>query len=214
MKKKLLEALQTKFQGVDAQILDRIATKRAEGLTDENQITSIVDGISFQDVLTSYGDFRAGDASISAVKSYEKKYNLKEGKVVESVPTTLNKTTDHNVPDEAPEWAKALIEQNKTMSEKIAAFESKTAQEQRLAQIVEKAKAYNIPESQVKRYNIPDDADLDEYFKDVQQELSNLVFKDARIPDKSGSGVKTDGESIADLIKSETKTIVEQSKTK
>lgn len=48
MKKKIFDALQTKFQGVDAQILDRIATKKAEGQTDENQIPTIVEGVSFQ----------------------------------------------------------------------------------------------------------------------------------------------------------------------
>lgn len=88
MKQKLFEALKTKFVGVDAQILDRIATKKAEGQTDENQITSIVDGISFQDVLTSYSDFRAGDASKTAVTNYEKKHNLKEGKVIETPEPT------------------------------------------------------------------------------------------------------------------------------
>ncbi len=76
MKKKIFDALQTKFQGVDAQILDRIATKKAEGQTDENQIPTIVEGVSFQDVLTSYGDFRAGDASKTAVTNYEKKHNV------------------------------------------------------------------------------------------------------------------------------------------
>ena len=39
MKKKLLEALKTKFVGVDEAILERIATKKTEGETHESQIT-------------------------------------------------------------------------------------------------------------------------------------------------------------------------------
>lgn len=214
MKKKLLEALQTKFQGVDAQILDRIATRRAEGLTDENQITSIVDGISFQDVLTSYGDFRAGDASISAVKNYEKKYNLKDGKVIETSQSNPTPTSQPEPPkpDDTPAWAKALIEQNKTLSEEIATIKSKSTQEQRAAVIGAKAKEYGIPESLVKRMNVPEDADLDEYFKDAKQDLSNLGFKDVKAPENPEAEIKKEGESIAAAINAQTKEIVEQSK--
>lgn len=158
MKKKIFDALQTKFQGVDAQILDRIATKKAEGQTDENQIPTIVEGVSFQDVLTSYGDFRAGDASKTAVTNYEKKHNLKEGKTIETPEPEPPK------PDDTPAWAKALIEQNKSLADKIASIENKSSLEQRMAAIQAKAKEYGIPE----------DADLDEYFKDAKQELSNL----------------------------------------
>ena len=63
----ILAGLQQKFAGVDTAILTRIATKKAEGVTDETKVNSIVEGISFSDVLNSYGDFRAGDASKTAV---------------------------------------------------------------------------------------------------------------------------------------------------
>ena len=76
----ILAGLQTKFSGVDAAILARIATKKAEGVTDAGQVPTIVEGISFSDVLTNYGDFRAGDASFKSVQNYEKKHNLKDGK--------------------------------------------------------------------------------------------------------------------------------------
>nr|WP_288210509.1 hypothetical protein [uncultured Dysgonomonas sp.] len=211
MKQKLFEALKTKFVGVDAQILDRIATKKAEGQTDENQITSIVDGISFQDVLQSYGDSRAGDASKTAVVNYEKKHNLKEGKVIEAEPTPTPQP-EPSKPDDTPAWAKALIEQNKSLTEKIASIENKSTLEQRTAAIQAKAKEYGIPESQAKRYSIPEDADLDEYFKDAKQELSNLGFKDAKAPENPEVEIKKESESIAAAINAQTKEIVEQTK--
>ena len=63
----ILAGLQQKFAGVDTAILTRIATKKAEGVTDETKVNSIIEGISFSDVLNSYGDFRAGDASLKTV---------------------------------------------------------------------------------------------------------------------------------------------------
>lgn len=210
MKQKLFEALKTKFVGVDAQILDRIATKKAEGQTDENQIPTIIEGISFQDVLTSYGDFRAGDASKTAVTNYEKKHNLKEGKVIETPEPTPQPEPPN--PDDTPAWAKALIEQNKTLTEKIALIENKSTLEQRTAAIGSKAKEYGIPESLVKRMNVPEDADLDEYFKDAKQDLSNLGFKDAKAPESPEVEIKKEGESIAAAINAQTKEIVEQTK--
>lgn len=47
----ILAGLQQKFAGVDTATLTRIATKKAEGVTDETKVTSIVEGISFQDVM-------------------------------------------------------------------------------------------------------------------------------------------------------------------
>ncbi|MCD8137673.1 MAG: hypothetical protein LUH01_17670, partial [Parabacteroides gordonii] len=75
-------ALKTKFVGIDEAFLNRIATKKAEGLTDESGITAIVDGMSYQDVFKSYGDYRANEAVISSINNYEEKYGLKDGKPV------------------------------------------------------------------------------------------------------------------------------------
>lgn len=190
MKQKLFEALKTKFLGVDAQVLDRIATKRAEGITDENQITSIIDGISFQDVLQSYGDFRAGDASTTSIKNYEKKYNLRESKTIDTQSTEPTPTpTPTNSDDMATLIANAVSAAVKPLSDKLVRFEKKTAAEQRASVIGTKAKEYGIPETLIKRMNVPEVADLDEYFKDAKQDLVNLGFKSAGSPDQGGGNV-------------------------
>lgn len=44
----ILAGLQQKFAGVDTAILTRIATKKAEGVTDETKVNSIVEGISLR----------------------------------------------------------------------------------------------------------------------------------------------------------------------
>lgn len=126
MKKKLMDALKTKFSGVDDAILDRIATKRGEAITDEAEIPTIVEGISFQDVLTSYGDFRAGDASVKAVKNYEQKYNLKEGKTNEQEPPAPGPETPPNPKptDMASQIAALLDTKLNPILEKVSALES------------------------------------------------------------------------------------------
>ena len=47
----ILAGLQQKFAGVDTAILTRIATKKAEGVTDETKVNSIVEGIGFRTCL-------------------------------------------------------------------------------------------------------------------------------------------------------------------
>ncbi len=73
----ILAGLQTKFTGVDAAILTRIATKKAEGVTDETKVNSIVEGISFSDVLNSYGDFRAGMLPVLLFRTTRRSITLK-----------------------------------------------------------------------------------------------------------------------------------------
>ena len=194
----ILAGLQQKFPGVDTATLTRIATKKAEGVTDETQINSIVEGISFQDVLTSYGDFRAGDARITAVANYEKKHNLKDGKPIKE-------------PEEkVPAWAQALIDSNKSLSEKLSAYEAEKAQAQRNSQISEVAKKYGIPEFMLKDRNIPENTDLDTYFKDMKQDMSNSGFQFAKAPETAEQKQEQEASEFAKMIEADTKSIVEQ----
>lgn len=214
MKVKLLAALQTKFQGVDSAILDRIATKKAEGLTDESQITSIVDGISFSDVLTSYGDFRAGDASRTSVLNYEKRHNLKDGKPIENPNPNPNPNPkpEDKTDDMAAIIANAVSAAVKPLSDKLTQFETEKAQATRSQQIMAKAKEYGIPENYAKRCAIKDDEDLDTYFKDLKQELANDGFQGVAPPESAEAKIEKEAESIASMISEGTKTIVEQNK--
>ena len=205
----ILAGLQQKFTGVDTAILTRIATKKAEGVTDETKVNSIVEGISFSDVLNSYGDFRAGDASKTAVSNYEKKHNLKDGKPIEN-PNPNPKPEENK--DDVPAWAQALIDSNKSLSDKLTQFETEKAQATRSQQILAKAKEYGIPENYAKRCAIKDDEDLDAYFKDLKQEFANDGFKGVTPPESAEAKIEKESESIAKMIDEGTKTIVEQNK--
>lgn len=208
-------ALQQKFSGVDAAILTRIATKKSEGLTDDSKVDSIVEGINFQDVLNSYGDFRAGDASITAVKNYEKKHNLKNGEIIEKPTPSPNPTPTTKVEDEkdiAKLIADAVSKAVQPLSAKLAEYETAKIAETRNAQILAKAQEYGIPDVIAKRYSVPDGEDLDAFFKDAKQELVNIGFNGIPAPESSDAKIEKENASIAKMINEGTKNIVEQNK--
>ena len=203
----ILAGLQTKFSGVDTATLTRIATKKAEGVTDETKVNSIVEGISFSDVLNNYGDFRAGQAQISSIANYEKKHGLKDGKPIE------NPKPDPK-PDEKPDIAKLIADGIaagiKPFSDKLAAFEAKEAQAQRMAQISDVAKKYGIPDFMLKDRSIPEETDLDTYFKDVKQEMTNAGFQFNKTPETAEQRLEKETSEFAKMIENDTKQIVEQ----
>lgn len=206
----ILAALQQKFSGVDTAILSRIGNKKGEGVTDESKVNSIVEGIGFQDVLNSYGDFRADGAASTAVKNYERKYNLKDGKAVDKPTPTPTPTNEPQ--DIAKLIADAVSAAVSPLSDKLTKFEAAKAKETRDEQILAKAKEYGIPDTIAKRYAIPDDADLDSYFKDAKQELANAGFNGIPSPESSDAKIEKENDSIAKMINEGTKSIVEQNK--
>ena len=91
MKKEILEALTTKYQGVSSSVLDRIANKLAKTVNTAEEVKTAVDGVTIQQVIDSYTDSRVTEASETArknaVNDYESKYGLKDGvKTVDNNP--------------------------------------------------------------------------------------------------------------------------------
>ena len=80
----ILNLLKNKYLGVNDTILSRVAKKLAETAKTEDEAKTEVEGVTFQKLLDSYGDSRATEATKTAVANYEKKHNLKDGKIVET----------------------------------------------------------------------------------------------------------------------------------
>ncbi|MBD5374359.1 MAG: hypothetical protein HDR77_02635 [Bacteroides sp.] len=208
----ILAALQTKFPGVESAILTRIANKKGEGVTDENAVNSIVEGITFQDVLTSYGDFRAGDARLTAIRGYEKQHNLKDGKPIENPrPKPQPQPNPQEQPDIDAIVKAAVDNAVKPYADKLAQFEAERNQATRAQQISAKAKEYGIPESLVSILSIKEDADLDAFMEDAKQTFINAGLSEVKPPEQGGSP-KTENEEIAGMISARTKEIVESKK--
>lgn len=213
----ILAGLKTKFQGVEDATLQRIASKKAEGVTDESRVNSIIEGISFQDVLNSYGDYRADGAQKTAIKNYEQKYNIKDGKAIEEpkpqstpAPTPQAQGQQGNEPTLAEQIAAALGTALKPLNDRLDAMDAKTKADARSQQIDAVAKSFGIPEFAYKGKTIADDADLNKYFTDLKQEMQNSGFQFVKSPEEGNHEHKSEISSIAEQINKGTQEIVEQ----
>lgn len=155
--------------------------------------------------MQNYGDFRARQAQTSTVSNYEKKHGRKDGKPIEDPEEKKDEKKD-----EVPEWAQALIDSNKTLSEKLSVYEAEKAQAQRNSQISAVAKKYGIPDFMLKDHTIPENTDLDTYFKDMKQDMSNCGFKFAQVPETAEQKQEKEASEFAKMIEADTKSIVEQ----
>lgn len=120
MKELILTLLKTKFDGVDEKLLGKIADKLSKTANDEESAKTAVDGVTFSEVLQSYGDSRADEAQKTAVKNYEAKHKLKDGKPMETKKDPEPKPKED---DETPAWVKELIASNKALNDRISAIE-------------------------------------------------------------------------------------------
>lgn len=182
MKQLILTALKAKFVGVSDAILDRVATKIAQTVTTAEQVQTAVDGVTFQQVLESYGDSRATQATQTAVHNYETKYGLKDGVKVtppETQPPVVPPVTPPVTPpaggaETVPAWAQALIDSNNSLKNELAQMKTARTTETRKQQIstlIEK-----LPESLRKAYSrTPVDGLTDEQFAALVGEITTEV---------------------------------------
>lgn len=168
MKKKILEALKAKFEGVSEAILDRIATKLAKTATTDEQVTTAVEGVTLQQVIESYGDSRATEAQQTAIRNYETKHNLKDGepKKTDGDEPNNGKVTE-NSGEDTPAWAKTLM----ARLDRIEASKTAETRKQQLGKVIDR-----LPENLRKAYErLPLDGYSDEQFSSVLSEITTEV---------------------------------------
>lgn len=178
MKKELLEALTTKFLGVSASILDRIATKLAKTVTTAEQVKTAVEGVTIQQVIESYGDSRATEASNTArenaIKDYESRYGLKDGVKTtttttggEQQPTGGSATNQYGGDSETAALLKQVLER----MDKMDAAKTTNTRKQQLNAIIEK-----LPENLRKPYErLPLDKYSEDEFNSMLGEITTEV---------------------------------------
>lgn len=185
MKEKILTALKTKFTGANANVLNRIAEKLAKTVTTDEQLTTAVAGVSQElvEVMESYGDSRATEATQTATLNYETKYGLKNGKPIASAPTPTPTAPQAQQPTnggagDVPAWAQQLIESNKNLSERLHKLDRERTTSTRKQQLTSVFK--KLPKHLQKPYErISVDALSDEEFTtllgDVTTEVDDLA---------------------------------------
>ena len=119
MFEKILAGLKTKFPGVDSKILERIAKKKAETTTTEEEVKTVVDGVTFQSIIESEGDRRANEAQTTAITNYEKKYKLKDGKSIQQQEPPKPEPPTGGASDEVKQMFAKMEQENKTMREQL-----------------------------------------------------------------------------------------------
>ena len=208
MKGKILVALKTKYKtfGFGDKAFDGVADYLSKTVTEESQIETAISGVE--------GLLKAFQGDIDTVR------NEKSGlqKQLDELKTKIENPNPN--PDPKPEdkadmatiIANAVSAAVKPLSDELAQFKVEKSQATRQEQVMAKAKEYGIPETFAKRYAIPDDADLDTYFKDVKQELANIGFSGVNPPESAEAKIEKEVESIAKMISEGTKTIVESKK--
>lgn len=204
MKTKILDALKTKFDGVSDAILGRIADKLAKTAKTEEDVATSVEGVTFQQILESYGDSRATEAQQSAVANYEKKHGLKDGKTVKAdEPTKKVKEDAINDADDMPAWAKALIDSNNSLKSELEAIKGEKTTNKRksaLDKVLGKApdKIRQRYEKDFSRMNFKDDEDFNGWIEEITPDVESIVndynTKGGVVtrPKVSGGGSKSD----------------------
>ena len=199
MKTKILDALKAKFEGVSEAILSRVADKLAKTTQSEEDVTTAVEGVTFQQVLESYGDSRATEASKTAIKNYEaqlkKKYDTKKD----------DEGAKPN--DDVPEWAKGFIEANKKLTEEIAALKGEKLANSRktaLDGVIEKlpAEFKTRYERDFSRLNFKDDDDFNAWLEEIKKDVEGVNMKLSAFSSPLGNSFGAKDESgVSKLVK-------------
>lgn len=203
MYQQILDALKTKFEGVSEAVLSRIAHKLAKTVTSAEQLTTAIEGVTIQQVIDSYADSRATEATQTAVQNYETKYGLKGGEKVKPTEGEGDKKQSQQKKqeggDNVPAWAQALIDSNKQLTERLNQVETERTTNNRRTQL--SSVVNKLPENLRKPYErIALDGMTDEQFTSMLTEIttevdgiaSDLKSKGAVFgrPTASGSGTK------------------------
>lgn len=199
MKTKILDALKAKFEGVSEAILSRVADKLAKTTQSEEDVTTAVEGVTFQQVLESYGDSRATEASKTAIKNYEAQLKKKDDTKKDDEGAKPN--------DDVPEWAKGVIEANKKLTEEIATLKGEKVANSRktaLDGVIEKLppEFKTRYERDFARLNFKDDDDFNAWLEDTKKDVEGVNMKLSAFssPLGSSSGAK-DESGVNKLVK-------------
>ena len=163
MNKIILEALTAKFEGVNAEILTRVADKLATKATTEEEAKALAEGVSFQDLLDRYADYRVQQAS-----SKQPKPAPQEPKPAPQEPKPNNEPSDV-----LPEWAKEL-------KEELESYKAQEANAKRLGKLKDILK--ELPESLRGRYErdfsrltFKDDEDFTQWVEELTPDVSSIL---------------------------------------
>jgi hypothetical protein len=147
MKEKILALLLTAFSGVRKDGLSQLARTLALQVATDDEAKALVDKLTKAQVDEFVKEFRAevdkevSDSNKTFETNLKKKFDLVEKKKSEHDDDDSKKKGGDDKNDEVPEWAKALLESNKTLSEKLSNYEKSDVAKSRLQSLNDKLAA-------------------------------------------------------------------------
>ena len=174
MNKIILEALTAKFEGVNAEILTRVADKLATKATTEEEAKALAEGVSFQDLLDRYADYRVQQASSKQPKPAPAPQEPKPAPQEPKPAPAPQEPKPNNEPsDVLPEWAKEL-------KAELESYKAQEANAKRLGKLKDILK--ELPESLRGRYErdfsrltFKDDEDFTQWVEELTPDVSSIL---------------------------------------
>lgn len=170
MNKIILEALTAKFEGVNAEILTRVAEKLATKATTEEEAKALAEGVSFQDLLDRYADYRVQQASSKQPKPAPQEPKPNDPK---PAPAPQEPKPNNEPSDVLPEWAKEL-------KAELESYKAQEANAKRLGKLKDILK--ELPESLRGRYErdfsrltFKDDEDFTQWVEELTPDVSSIL---------------------------------------
>lgn len=219
MRDKIKSALKNKYAnlGFSDKVLDKVATYLEASTTKEEDIDNAVNGV--EPLLQSFqSDF---DALRTAKSGLEKELSSLKKPDTKKVEAGAEAKTETETNTDTPAWAKALIESQKALNEKIAALEGEkvtNTRKQQLDAIIGK-----LPEQTRKAYshikfNDMTDDDFAQLKTEVESEVGDFL-KDEKIkgiqfgqPVSKGFDSSNGGNQIKEATKEEAEKVTAQMK--
>lgn len=210
MRKEILNQLKTRFYkyGLSDSVLEKIAAWLEPSVKEEKDIETAISGV--EPVLSL---FQSGE---DAHKQEKLSLEARIKELEKQVPKKQEGEDDDDDDDDKPLTKKDILnivtEAMKPVKESLDTRAAEDKAAKRRADILAKAKEYQIPEAVAELLAVPDDADLDTFMKDKKQVLADNGFSAVEPPKSAEQVVKTENASIAEMISNGTKAIVEPSK--
>lgn len=210
MKTKIFNALKQAYSSLglgDEVLQEQAGALAATGLVTDENLATVVQG---QKTFLSSIQTTLDKARTERTKAEKEAKEKADKEAAEKAAAEAAK--EKKEPTQAEIIAAAVAEAMKPFADKLTTVETQTAAEKRQSEVTVKAKEYGVPDSFVSKFNIPADANLDEYFKGVKQDFVNIGFAENQPPETSEQRIAKEGESIAAMIGAGTKEIIDNQK--
>lgn len=199
IKRFILDSLKTKFAGIDEKVLNRIAATAVKTVKNEEEAKTYVEELTLQQVIDSYADSRATAAQEKAIKSYEEKFGLKDGKPADATEEPGGEggeggnggTTDDGKNggegkggEKVPDYVKSLIGKIDALTNEVTTLKAgkvadtrKSTLEALLKDAPEKTR--NTLMKNFNRMQFKDDSDFEEWIEEITPDVEEATTSQA-----------------------------------